>query len=377
MQQTHVSPLPPQEGRRARLAVPASDTTKELRWHLLDLVRICRHRLKLRDRDIAVLRGLLTLLPPGARADQRVIFASNRVLIARCDGMDERTLRRRLVHLASVGLLARQLSPNGKRYQIRDQDGHAPLTYGIDLAPLFQIEPHLEALAANCQQEALHCKALRAMIRDRLFHNPESGSADLREEARLALRRNLESGALGSILARLDQVCVDASAETPHIESTNPCYLTASDSQNDRHIQRSDKDLYESERTSEKSEAAISSHSDANQPDISLQECLDLVPTVKAMATALPRCWAELITLAQSLAPAIGLTRASINTAEQHLGKYGFSIAVLGLVEAFERIRSPGAYLHALVTRAKLQSLDLIRMFRSLVRPVTSRRVVA
>ena len=130
-----ISPMHQHDRRTVSLSAKQRPATeKDTRWHLLDLVKSCRQRLTLRDRDIAVLRGLLSLLPTSATPDQLVVFASNRVLIERCDGIDERTLRRRISHLQSCGLLHRRASPNGKRYQVRD-DVAARITYGLDLTP--------------------------------------------------------------------------------------------------------------------------------------------------------------------------------------------------------------------------------------------------
>jgi replication initiation protein RepC len=103
--------------------------------------------------------------------------------------------------------------------------------------------------------------------------------------------------------------------------------------------------------------------------DITVDECMDLARTAREMAPKQPRCWEDLIDLSSSLAPAIGLQGAVIHEAEKHLGKHGFALAVLGLVEAFGRVRNPEAYLTALVQRRLKQGLDLVRMFRSLVRP--------
>ena len=182
---------------------------KDKRWHILDLAKTCRQRLKLRDRDIAVLRGLLSLLPSQARPDQMVVFASNRVLIDRCDGIDERTLRRRIAHLQDCGMLERRTSPNGKRYQVRNEHHDALLTYGIDLAPLFHIQSHLEALAEDCRHEAVRIKVLRSLIRDVLFKTPPHQITDIQNEAQRALRRVLNSNQLQQILSQLEKAAPD------------------------------------------------------------------------------------------------------------------------------------------------------------------------
>ena len=347
---------------------PADASPRDLRWHLLDLVRTCRHRLALRDRDIAVLRGLFSLMPAAAEAHQRIVFASNRVLIDRCDGIDERTLRRRLLHLQDKGLLTRNLSPNGKRYQIRDESDAARLTYGLDLSPLFLIQSHLEALAEDCRRETQRIAVLRALLRDALYHAPSSTPQALRDEARLALRRTLASPRIEEILHHLRS----SFASNPVAAAQE---LTASDSQNDRHIQSSNTDSADSEGLeAAKSPVAITTPAKpgTEDQDLTVTECLELAPAALAMAAEVPRTWRDIIKLAYMLAPAIGLRRASVDLAEARLGQHGCALAVLGLVEAFGRIRNPEAYLRALANAAQDKALNLVRMFRSLVRPGSS-----
>ncbi|MDZ4094953.1 MAG: plasmid replication protein RepC [Paracoccaceae bacterium] len=363
---TNLSSLKPHE------QTPAAD--KDKRWHILDLAKTCRQRLKLRDRDIAVLRGLLSILPPQARPDQMVVYASNRVLIDRCDGIDERTLRRRIAHLQACGMLTRRTSPNGKRYQIRNEHHDTVLTYGIDLAPLFNIQGHLEALALDCRHEAVRVKVLRAMIRDVLFSTPPHQTTDVQTEAQRALRRVLDADQLRQILSQLKEVAPIDNPQLTNISSLPTTHLSVSDGQNDRHIQSSYKDNLESEGAESQTTRIPANHkknAPMNQADITVDECIELATTAKAMAPKQPQCWEDLIDLSTSLAPAVGLQRAVIHEAEKHLGRHGCALAILGLVEAFGRIRNPEAYLTALVQRRLKQGLDLVRMFRSLVRPIS------
>ncbi|MGQ0567256.1 MAG: plasmid replication protein RepC [Gemmobacter sp.] len=361
--------------RRAYTHTPNQPTeavrAQDLRWHLLDLVRTCRHRLALRDRDIAVLRGLLSLMPASAAVHQRIIFASNRVLIERCDGIDERTLRRRLAHLHEVGLIARNFSPNGKRYQVRDEGENGCLTYGIDVSPLFLIQSHLAALAEDCHRETQRIAAFRALVRDALYHAPASTDLTLSDEARLALRRSVSSAHLEDLLQRLRSALGDRTASVVAEEETCTSELTASDGQNDRHIQSSNKESEDSE-CSETADGAVTNGTPKItgrvKQDIDVMECLELAPTARSMTAEIPRSWRDIVRLAAMLAPAIGLKRSSLDLAESRLGQHGCALAVLGLVEAFGRIRNPEAYLRALANAAQDKSMDIVRMFRSLVR---------
>ena len=356
----------PKQQRRSASGPEASDP----RWSLLNLVRTCRDRLGLRDRDITVLRGLLSLVPGSAQPHERVVFASNRVLIERCDGIDERTLRRRLESLQTHGLLVRRASPNGKRYQLRADGADITLTYGIDLGPLFTIRDHLQALAEQCRQEVLHCKALRGVIRDILFHHGPSLPPDMAQAAYRCLRRALSSEQLQSIVDGLHAQRLATAAQ----DVCETQILTVSDSQNDRHIQRSNTEYLDSEWVAQKDDVAqtpdeLGVEAGVEAEDITLQECLNLAPNAAAFASAPTRTWEDVVALSQQLAPAIGLEPHAVETARRSMGGLGSALAVIGLVEAFGRIRNPQAYMHSLVKRAQIGGFDPVKMFRSLTRP--------
>lgn len=341
--------------------------TEDARWSLLDLVRRCRKPLGLRDRDLAVLRGLLSFVPQSANASSLVVFASNRALIERCDGIDERTLRRRLTHLETNRLLARKSSPNGKRYRVMDECAEAKLTYGIDLSPLFAIRDHLTALAEECAREEVRCKALRSVIRDILYHRAADIQPALHHLASRSLRRSLSSDQLASLIQDLREELPQIDAETSPATDA----MTGSDRQNDRHIQKSKKENYESESAAEKTKPANQS-TDPVIPDvtkgsnITVSECMAFAKNAASFAQATPKDWDDVIRLSDTLAPAIGLARADTEKSRKVMGPLGSALAILGIVEAFGRIRQPRAYLQALTKRAANEGIDFVVMFRSL-----------
>lgn len=341
--------------------------TADARWSLLDLVRRSRNRLGLRDRDITVLRGLLSLVPPSADPSALVVFASNRVLIERCDGIDERTLRRRLEHLKARGLIARRSSPNGKRYQVRDDCTDVRLTYGIDLSPLFAIRDHLEALAEQCLRDEIRCKALRSVIRDILYHHAANMQPELTERACRSLRRSLSSDQLEEIIDHLHAELPPAKLQDASVTTV----LSASDSQNDRHIQKSYKENYESEDAEEEKGAEPLTADVTSQPggegnDITVRECMAMARNAATFTSEPARDWDDVVKLSAALAPALGLENSDVDVARRTMGPLGCALAILGLVESFDKIRNPRAYLRALTTRARENGLDFVRMFRSL-----------
>ena len=349
-----------------RLTMPPAKT-EDPRWSLLDLVRRCRKPLGLRDRDIAVLRGLLSFVPQSADASSLVVFASNKVLIERCDGIDERTLRRRLAHLKANGLLEPKSSPNGKRYRVLDECSVAKLTYGIDLSPLFAIRDNLTALAEQCSREEMRCKALRSVIRDILYHHGADMQPKLTEYAYRSLRRSLSSDQLAELIQELQTELPPPSAEPSSVTNI----LTVSDRQNDRHIQKSKKEDYESESGLEKNRPgdcqSTTRSTEIERPnDITVTECMALAKNAASFALVATRDWGDVLRLSDTLAPAVGLARADVENARDTMGPLGSALAILGIVEAFDRIRRPRAYLQALTKRASNEGIDLVRMFRSL-----------
>jgi replication initiation protein RepC len=369
MKHIQISPV---QAHRSKLASSGNAATKvDPRWYALDLVRVSRLRLKLTDRDIAVLRGLLSLLPTDAWGRQMVVFASNRVLAARCDGIEERTLRRRLNQLVERGLIARKTSPNGKRYQVKDPDNACVLAYGIDLAPLYGILAHLEALALDCRREERRIRGLKSLIRDRLYNHAGLGALPCAQTAHRALRRKVSADDLQTIFDEMQHFIetsqpLQVTALVPETEK-----MPATDSQNVRHIQRSNIEDLESESAEDRAESSVETVTvpkhEASR-DITVSECMEAATTARAMSARLPRTWPEVVMLARTLGPSIGLDPASIRAADMKLGEYGSALAILGLVEAFDRIRSPKAYLNTLVKKAQTRGLDCVKMFWSLTR---------
>lgn len=363
--QRHVRRTKPSYHDDRRTVAPVKK--EDARWSLLDLVRRCRKPLGLRDRDVAVLRGLLSFVPQSADPSTLVVFASNSALIDRCDGIDERTLRRRLTHLKANGLLARKSSPNGKRYRVMDECAEARLTYGIDLSPLFAIRDHLIALADECSRDEIRCKALRSVIRDILYHRAADIQPALRDRACRSLRRSLSSDQLAGLIQELQGDLRQAGPETSSVAEA----VTVSDRQNDRHIQKSKKENYESESALEKASTANRSSGPTSTDggrsnDITVSECMALAKNAASFASVTAKDWGDVVRLSDTLAPALGLARIDVETARKAMGALGSALAILGIVEAFDRIRQPRAYLQALANRAASGGIDFVRMFRSL-----------
>jgi len=336
-------------------------TDVDPRWAALNLVQTAREALGLRDRDIAVLRGLLTFIPPDRWDGALMVFASNVQLRERCDGIDERTLRRRLARLCEVGLISRRQSPNRKRYVLRDAEGAPLLAYGFDLAPLREHLSQLQLLSDEKQRNDRHLRLLKTVLRDRLYHLEVSGLAvpsgtPDTAELRLLLRRKASAAQLSEAISQVESLLPTAQQVTGMTAASSN--LTDSDGQIVRRSQSSEKEYYEKE--------ALSVDQTHLPYDLTLGTCVDAVPAAMEFSPTLPRNWTELTDIARRLAPAIGINPDQWLSAASTLGERGASLAILGLVQAFQRIRNPVKYLQSLLNKANQGSLDIARMFRSL-----------
>ncbi len=300
----------------------------------METVQAAMEPLGLRDRDLAVLRGLLSFVKAESWTGPLMVFASNRTLQERCGGMDERTLRRRLAQLCAVGLIRREQSPNRKRYVVRDEAGVAVLTYGFDLSPLRAALPRIADMAEEAAKLAMRLRMLRSILRDRLYRLASMGLAS---EACAAAARLLRRKVGPEVLSE----AIDS------LEPLQTTEMTVSDSQIDRDIQSSDKDLDDTKT-------------------VDLDSCLDAAPNATCFSQARPQTWDDAGDLALSLAPAIGVDRQQMQRSWSILGPRGATLAILGLVESHGRIKHPARYLSHLTQKAAKGLLNLDRMFQSL-----------
>lgn len=338
--------------RRAMIAAAAAPDmpNKDPRWQALSLVQAARDSLQLRDRDIAVLRGLLSLITAQAwNAGQMImVYASNRVLSERCDGIEERTLLRRLTRLADCGLIRRAISPNRKRYLLRDGDGQVVQGYGFDLAPLRAALVRLAELAEAAQREQQDIKLLRKILRDRLWHLAQAG---IDTPAYLPMLRNRTTvEKLRAAIADCENLLPEPLEGIEDIPSAS-VKMSDSDSDSVRDIQSSDKENLRK-----------------NTDQLQLQDCLERAEQATSYAPSPIRSWSDLQRLTDVLGPAMSIDHRLLNDAKAALGTKECSLAVIGILEAGSRIQRPAAYLARLIKEGTAGKLQIARMYQSLVR---------
>ena len=332
-----------------KVALPPSPMP-DTRWAVLvDLVK-CRKAFGLNDRDLTVLRGLISCLP---KADQgkTFVFASNITLSNRTDGMQERTLRRHLAKLIAAGLITRHSSPNGKRYVRRNTMGDASHAFGFDLAPLFahhaEITARATAATAHADQMAVLREELSLLRNSILPFDPK-----LAETVRKALRRNL---AADHFLTLIDEVKTRMTANDIPVE---PQGMSGNDGQIVRHKQKSIKDLDKNrnclETKAPPAQSVEPSGQQGSEPLPNLNTILEACPESCAFTAQPLRTWQELIRFVDIMAPMLQIDHTAMIAARQSMGAAAVAVAVMCILQMGEQVRSAEAYLRGLSKRAAM-----------------------
>lgn len=339
------------------------------KWDVLRELTVAKDAFGLSPRTLSVLQALLsfhreTILD--GNNGPLVVFPSNAAICDRLHGMACSTMRRHLAALVTAGFLLRRDSPNGKRYIKRY--GTAPQAFGFDLSPLLtrfaEIMDTADATRAaeaeyqhNRRTVSLMRRDLAALTDYGLQTQPDVRKWDaLDDMARLtarALRRTLQPQELEVIKTELEAAITVAKALLD-IPATRE--MSTSDCQNEQHSQRSKKEEY------------IDEKNDGNEQDpaVSVTTVLNICKEFKAYIQHDARCWPTLIQAAQTVGPMMGITKEAWLTATKAMGSKEAAFVLLAMLERFDQIKSPAAYLTHLTKKAGQGAFSCKPMLRSL-----------
>jgi len=289
--------------------------------------------------------------------------------------MDERTLRRHLAKLCEAGLIERKSSSNGKRFALRIRKAIVA-AFGFNIQPLLDRASEILQAADEARVLEDQLSTTRKLILNLLFTLRDGRREALSGIKEAGIRRQLRRNAnLADLLAtkhELEQILmIDTSVTTE---------LSASYSQNDRHQQNTKKEYLDSVTQTQASDVkhvVPDAHSPAPTPDCShdltLEDCLEAATESIAFAQEPIGTWNDLVRLADTLAPMIGIERELADHTRRAMGPLPAAISILCLIQQGNQIRKPAAYLRRL---ARLAENGLYSL-KSLVRKAQRHRFAA
>lgn len=361
-------------GQLLAAAEPAvADRKPVAKWQVFRDLTAARQSCGVTDRDLSVLNALLTFLPsdqldPGKGL---IVFPSNAALSARAHGMPESTLRRHIARLVSAGVIRRHDSPNGKRYARRDQTGAICRAFGFDLSPLLKRSTEFSERATEAARQAETLRHLREdcilLIRDgfgllALLRDGQECWDAVDDELRLAQRATRRKPCPDALAGLREDLLdlrtrlhaalpVEAIAETV----AQPEEMSGSDSQIERHHERSDKDTV-------LSESAMKNAQVRKLPALTVELLHSACPEMQSYDPDGSRDWAGVARCGQTVSRMIGITAETWRDACESMGAVHAAATVGCILQRFERIRSPGAYLRHLSAKARRNDFNPMPM---------------
>lgn len=359
--------------RHATLMQPAPGTHVN-KWAILRDLVAGREAFDVTDRDLTVLQALVSFHPGNDLDDpaRLIVYPSNAAICERLNGMPCSTMRRHLARLVQAGLILRNDSPNGKRYVRRSSLGEQ--RFGFDLSPLSQRAGEIQAAAQQARDVATVIAGLRDDIS--LMRRDVTGLLDLVEGQALprsdqhrdlvalaarTLRRRLGLAELSALRADLAAALSDIRGAMADCQTDD---LSIRDSQNEQHYQSSDKEESESERGEE--EDICLPHSE--QPDLALACVTSACRDIVHFSSHPIRDWPGLVSAADQVSPMMGIEPSVWLLAKQKMGAACAAAALAAILQRFAQIRSPGAYLRTLASKAEAGQFSIGRLIRSVAR---------
>ncbi|MBR9862251.1 MAG: replication protein C [Rhodobacteraceae bacterium] len=349
------------DGLRTGELLSADNSIPE-RHIVIETLRTAAPRLGLSASVISTLDAMLSCLAP--KRNHHTVFASNATLTFRRNGISDRTIRRHAAILQDAGLLERRDSPNRKRYTKRNPVEQTALRFGFDLTPLFKRLNHIAALAAEVLSEREQINYMRTKIRaaaqERLRQDPDNPSA--LNVLRL-LRRKLTLQDCEDIFAHMGPNDLKAEGSTQD-EPSETSKMATSNGQNVRHHHNSNKELIEKEERPLKKETP----SHCQETPLSVQELLNACPEAAKFALEKVVSAEDVISHARTLAPMIGITNQTYETAIQRLGPFRTAATLWAIMQFHSKIKSVGAYFRSITTGAKSMDFSPEKLVRRLMK---------
>ena len=304
-----------------------------------------------------------------------IVHPSNATICERLNGMPCSTMRRHLARLVDAGLILRNDSPNGKRYVRRRPWGEQ--RFGFDLSPLSSRAVEIRAAARQARDTALMIADLRCdislMRRDLLgfldladsqavtlpCHEQYRDAADM---AARILRRRLGAAELTQLRSQLAAALEQLRNELACVETVD---MSTCGHQNEQHHQISRKEYSDSDGSEEDSPCRTHTKPCA---DLALTDIASNCTELVQLSTHPILDWPDLVRAAETVRPMMGIEASAWMRAKQTMGAIAASATLAAILQGFSRIRSPGAYLQALSSKAATGQFSVAQTVRTLTR---------
>ena len=303
-----------------RIAMPRS---ADQFWPIFRNIIEARARLGISRPVLTTLRAMITFMERGT-----VVFASNRRICERAEGISPSSLRRHIKALCDAGLARRTDSPNGKRYCLRTE-GMDDLIFGLDLSPLLERAEDIETMASQTRDAEKRIRHLRKQLGSLIWQAEQEGlDPETLHACRLNLRRKLDPETLQTLVD-------DMQKSVEKLISTDR--MTARHIPNDCQIQKTKTDILESVSIENRSaEPDLTPHQITKIAREVAPEALEMIQSTQVTNNAACN---------EILGSWTGISSLTIAMATRNAGSGLTMLSLLLIVQNIQRIKNPAAYL--------------------------------
>ncbi|MEP2474345.1 plasmid replication protein RepC [Roseobacter sp.] len=338
----------------------SADNAIPERHIVIETVRTAAPRLGLTSSVITTLDAMLSCMAP--KRNHHTVFASNATLSFRRNGISDRTIRRHAALLYDAGLLIRNDSANGKRFTKHSKNEGKALRFGFDLTPLYDRLHEIAAMAADVLKEQEQLSYLRAKIRAAvnviLSNTPSDKTA---HSILLALRRKLSVRDCEKILETFTPTDTPTETAPDDIESETKI-MSVKDGQIVRHHHSSNKEHID------KKKETTDHYNQPTVQNLTVSELIEACPEAAQYSYEPIKTALDVVSLARTLAPMIGIPSKSYDEADKKLGAFKAASTLWAIMQSQNRIKAAGAYFYAITVGSRSANFSPEDMVRRLAK---------
>lgn len=369
------------------------------KWDLFKDLTVCRTKLGISDRALAVVYALLSCIPKTALSlgAELVVFASNAEICRRANGLSEATFRRQVSSLVEAGLLVRRDSPNGKRYRRKSRSGDDVGAFGLDVTPLICRAPEISELVRLTREEKAAAKAAReeiSLLRRNVMKMAALAEAkglldavelaEMVTAASIDMRRAAGMQEIEERLVQLSKASKRLSKALAELLIDEP--VSGIGGHGERHYRDSKSEsLYHLNQGLRDEKEALPpkpAMTEARSPDQSATASERTVPIhssvdLEAVVAACPdvafysrsgiRSWDDLVRVSDTLARTMQIGVGPWREARSAMGEVGAAVMAAALLQQSDRVANPGGYVRSLARKAVLGQFQPGAMIKALI----------
>lgn len=324
-------------------------------YAIIDQLCEVRNHFGLRDKAVAVLRALASFAQEVCADGYLVVWPSNATLSQRLEAMPVSTLNRNISKLIDAGLLVRKASGNFKRFACRNRiQQRVQTAFGFDLTPLLNLSATIADMVKRERETSDLIRSARAQLLSLRRSLPKECDLDI--QVSKLLRRKASLSEYQEMVALVEEAVCRGEEEI----SIAPCPIIPSDTSS---IAAEEETQQMGSTIAQNEQHHLNKKKNNRKAQQFNLECIKAkLPTALSFSPEPIDTFSSLVSFGLSLIPMIGVRPNAMNEIVHALGEEISAIITLVVVDRFEQVQCPSAYLKAIALEYTKGRFDLMNL---------------